>query len=176
MHGKRPVIKGIRLCGRQSAGIEDFPVPGQTAQKAVYARPVDKQAYKSRGGDSLGRLHCRAVYARLWGRNGRKWFFHTRANNGLEQRGTLRIAAQAGRSRNKEETQWVPFLCRRFCLLRKAVALPCKNRLGKEPSLYQEGLFVCGFPQSRRKRCKTAPESRKHAESKRVLQSQPFGG
>ena len=38
-------------------------------------------------------------------------FFHTRANNGLEQRGTLRIAAQAGHSRNKQQTnpQWVSF-------------------------------------------------------------------
>lgn len=86
-HGKRPVIKGIRLCGRQSTGREDFPMREQTTQKAVCARLVDKQAYKSRGGDSLGRLHCRAVYARLRGRNGRKWFFSYEGKQRLRAKG-----------------------------------------------------------------------------------------
>ena len=47
---------------------------------------------------------------------------------------------------NKRTPKGFLFLCQRFCLLRKAVALVRKNRLGKELSPYQGVLLGVIFP------------------------------
>ena len=64
---------------------------------------------------------------------------------------------------NKRTPKGFLFLCQRFCLLRKAVALVRKNRLGKELSPYQGVLLGVIFPA--KNWGKAAQKERQKAES-----------